>query len=635
MSVLSLENISKSYADKILFKDISFTIEENQNIALVGINGTGKSTLLKIIAGVEEAQSGQITHMKDIQIEYLPQTMEYNPDVTILEHIFSGSHPAMLLIKEYEELLEALEAKPEDEKLQEQLFRITGQMDAKDLWKMESDVKSILSRLGITKYNLPMKVLSGGQRRRVFLATALIRSSDLLILDEPTNHLDDQMIQFLEDYLQKRNRSTIMVTHDRYFLDRVANRIIELDKGNLYSYNGNYTDFLEQKTEREALMQNVEYKRQQLFKQELEWMRAGARARTTKQKARIDRFHQLSNHKIDISKQSVDMAVGTRRIGKKVINLENISKSYGDLMVIRDFSYIIQREDRIGIIGKNGTGKTTLLDIISETISPDSGIVDIGETIKIGYFTQENMEMDTSLRVIDYIKETAEIIYTLDGKGITASQMLERFLFPPNLQYAIIQKLSGGERKRLYLLKVLMESPNVLLLDEPTNDLDIETLTILEDYIDEFNGPVITVSHDRYFLDKIATKIFVAKGNGVVEEYFGNYSDYLEQTSEIEHKEETTKKVSKSLPAKTKEKAIRFSYHEQKEYETIDKTIADLEEKIGEIETQIENASTDFVLLQELVTTKEQLELDLEAAMERWVYLNEIAEQIQQQKEGK
>ena len=638
MSILTVENISKSYGDKVLFKDLNLSIIENQKIALVGVNGTGKSTLLKIIAGFEVPDTGQIMQMKNMQLEYLPQSMEYDEHSTVLEHIFSGTHPHMVLLREYESVLQALKVNSEDVKAQEKLIAVTSQMDAEDAWHIESDAKAILSKLGITNYTLPMKVLSGGQKRRVFLASALIHPSDLLILDEPTNHLDDTMIQYLEEYLQKRRGATLMITHDRYFLDRIATRIIELDKGSLYSYEGNYTDFLTQRSEREILMQNLEHKRQRLFKQELDWIKTGARARSTKQKARIDRFEQLAQQKIDTSKNSVDISIGGRRIGKKIINLENISKAYGDLKLINDYSYIVQKEDRIGIVGKNGTGKTTLLNMMSGIITPDTGCVDIGETIKIGYFTQENVDMDTSMKVIDYIKETAEIIYTADGTTTTASQMLERFLFPGNLQYSMIQKLSGGERKRLYLLKILMESPNVLLLDEPTNDLDIETLTILEDYIDEFNGPVITVSHDRYFLDKIATKILVTAGSGQINEYFGNYTDYYEQIQETNPNEIAV--VEKSRKNSTRSKGsgnitVKFSYHEQKEYDQIDDVIEDLESKITNLEIKAGETGSDFVLLQDLMKEKEALEINLEEVMERWVYLNEINEQIENSKNKK
>ncbi len=639
MNILTIENISKSYTDKVLFDNLNLTILENQKIAMVGVNGTGKSTLLKIIAGLEVSPTGSITTMRDMELQYLPQTMEFDENLTILEHIFAGKHPHMVLLREYESILEALKVDSEDLKVQERLIAITGRMDEENIWNLESEAKAILSKLGINDYSRHMKVLSGGQKRRVFLAAALIHPSDLLILDEPTNHLDDTMITYLEEYLQKRKGATLMITHDRYFLDRIATRIIELDKGSLYSYEGNYTAFLTQKSEREELMQNLEHKRQRMFKQELEWMRTMPRARGTKQKARIGRFEDLANSKIDTSKNAVDIAIGGRRIGRKIINVEGISKSYGDLNLIEDYSYILQKEDRIGIVGKNGSGKTTLLNMVSGVITPDSGIVDVGETIKIGYFTQENVDMDTSLRVIDYIKETAEIIYTTDGSGTTASQMLERFLFPPDVQYSIIGKLSGGERKRLYLLKILMESPNVLLLDEPTNDLDIETLTILEDYIGTFNGPVISVSHDRYFLDKIATKIFVTKGNGQVNEYFGNYTDYYD---EVQYQESLKAKQAPSSgegvgkdSGRNKKTVVRFTYNEQKEYDEIDSVIEALEEKISDLEPKIGKAGSDFVLLQDLMTEKEAFEGQLEEVMDRWVYLSEIAEQIEESKKGK
>ncbi len=638
MNILTIENISKSYSDKTLFEDINLTVLENQKIALVGINGTGKSTLLKIIAGLEVSPTGSITTMRNMELQYLPQTMEFDEHLSILEHIFAGNHPHMVLLREYESILEALKVNPEDVKVQERLIATTSRMDEEDIWNLESDAKAILSKLGITDYSRPMKVLSGGQKRRVFLAAALIHPSDLLILDEPTNHLDDTMIGYLEEYLQKRKGATLMITHDRYFLDRIASRIIELDKGRLYSYDGNYTEFLTQKSEREELMQNLEHKRQRMFKQELEWMRTMPRARGTKQKARIGRFEDLANAKIDTSKNVVDIAIGGRRIGRKIINLEGISKSYGDLNLIENYSYILQREDRIGIVGKNGSGKTTLLNMISGKLEPDTGMVDVGETIKIGYFTQENIDMDTSLRVIDYIKETAEIIYMTDGSQATASQMLERFLFPSNVQYSIIGKLSGGERKRLYLLKILMASPNVLLLDEPTNDLDIETLTILEEYIATFGGPVITVSHDRYFLDKIASKILLTTGNGQVKEYFGNYTDYYDQVQDEEAlamQEKPSNISANKDTTRTKKALVRFTYNEQREYDTIDDLIEELEDKISELEPKIGSAGSDFVLLQDLMKEKEALEDQLEDVMDRWVYLSEIAEKIENQKKGK
>lgn len=636
MNILTVENISKSYSDKLLFKDIDLTILQDQKVALVGINGTGKSTLLKIMAGREVADTGKITSMRNLELEYLPQNMEYQDESTVLEHIFAGNHPHMLILREYESVLERLKDNPEDLKAQEDLLKITEKMDQESIWNIESDAKAILSKLGIIEYGAYMKDLSGGEKRRVFLAASLIHPSDLLILDEPTNHLDDAMTFYLEEYLRKRKGATLMITHDRYFLDRVATNIIELDGGKLYSYEGNYTSFLTQKQEREMQIQSLEHKRQRLYKQELDWIRTMPRARGTKQKARIERFGKLSKSSIDSKGNSVDISIGARRIGRKIINIEGISKSYDTTNLIKDYSYIVQKDDRIGIVGKNGSGKSTLLNIISGIIRPDSGRVDIGETVKIGYFTQEGVDMDTNLRVIDYIKETAEIIYTKDGSGATASQMLERFLFPRNVQYSLINRLSGGERKRLYLLKVLMESPNVLLLDEPTNDLDIETLTILEDYISEFNGPVITVSHDRYFLDKIANKILLTKGNGKIKEYHGNYTDYYHQL-QIEESIRTNQanevKAGKldSKKSETK-KTLKFTYHEQKEYESIDDIIEDLENKLKSLDLKIGQSGSDFMLLQDLTREKEELESKLEETMDRWIYLNELYEEIQQNK---
>lgn len=636
MNILTVENISKSYSDKLLFKDIDLTILQDQKVALVGINGTGKSTLLKIIAGKEVADTGKIISMRNLELQYLPQNMEYHDKSTVLEHIFAGSHPHMLILREYESILERLKDNPEDLKAQEELLEVTEKMDQESIWNIESDAKAILSRLGITEYGAYMKDLSGGEKRRVFLAASLIHPSDLLILDEPTNHLDDEMTYYLEEYLRKRKGATLMITHDRYFLDRVATNIIELDGGKLYSYEGNYTSFLTQKQERELQIQNLEHKRQRLYKQELEWIRTMPRARGTKQRARIERFENLTKGGIDSRNDSVDISIGARRIGRKIINIEGVSKSYDNIDLIKDYSYIVQKDDRIGIVGKNGSGKSTLLNIISGRIIPDSGRVDIGETVKIGYFTQEGVDMDTSLRVIDYIKETAEIIHTKDGSGATASQMLERFLFPRNVQYSLINRLSGGERKRLYLLKVLMESPNVLLLDEPTNDLDIETLTILEDYIREFNGPVITVSHDRYFLDKVANKILLAKGNGKIKEYHGNYTDYHDQLQiEESIKSNQLNKVGADKITNKKsevKKSLKFTYHEQKEYEAIDGIIEGLEDKISKIDFKINEAGSDFILLQDLTKEKEELESKLEETMERWVYLNELYEEIQQSK---
>ena len=527
MNLISLENIKKSYGERILFDDISLGINEGQKIGLIGINGTGKSTLLKIIAGIDTADEGKIITKNKIKIEYLSQNTNFTKDDTVMEAIFKGNSPVMILLREYEKTVGQLSENPQDEIIQNKFNGLSEKMDALDAWNVESEAKAILTKLGITNFEAKVETLSGGQRKRIALAGALIAPSDLLILDEPTNHIDDATVNWLETYLNGRKGSLIMITHDRYFLDRIVNEILELYKGKLYSYEGNYSKYLEQKIERLNKMESQEQKRQSLIKSELKWIRRGAKARSTKQKARIDRFEKLQNENIDLSDGKVEISVGNTRLGKKIIEINDISMNFGDKTLIDDFSYIINREDRIGIVGPNGMGKSTLLNIISGKIKPTAGKVEIGETVKVGYFSQEYRDIDETLRVIDYIKETAEYMSTADGSLISASQMLEKFLFPGVLQYTPISKLSGGEKRRLYLLKVLMEAPNVLLLDEPTNDLDIETLNILEEYIEEFTGTVVAVSHDRYFLDKISNKIFAFEGNGKIIEHTGNYTCLL------------------------------------------------------------------------------------------------------------
>ena len=608
MSLISLENINKSYGDKALLDNISLGINEGEKIGFIGINGTGKSTLLKIISGMDTVDSGKIITKNNINIEYLSQNTNFNEGCTVLEQIFKGDSPIIKTLREYEALVSNLEENPEQKALQIRFNELCGKMDSLGAWNVESEAKTILTKLGIKKFNEKVKNLSGGQKKRISLAGALISPSDLLILDEPTNHLDDETIQWLETYLNGRKGSVIMVTHDRYFLDRVANEIIELYKGKIYTYEGNYSTYLEKKIERLNMLESKEDKRQNLIRRELKWIKRGAKARSTKQKARIDRFEQLKNDKTDISNDKVEISVGNTRLGKKIIEINNISKKYHDKVLINDFSYIINRSDRIGIVGPNGMGKTTLLKLINADIKPDSGNVDIGETVKIGYFSQEFAHFDESLRVIDYIKETAEYMPTSDGSLISASEMLENFLFSGSLQYSIISKLSGGEKRRLYLLKVLMEAPNVLLLDEPTNDLDIETLNILEQYIGEFSGTVIAVSHDRYFLDKVANKIFSFEGQGKILEHTGNYSDYAE-FCEREKEDKISVEIKKEIVEKqtinnTKEKPLKFSFKEQKEYDEIDYVISEKERLLEEINDSINKAGSDYVLLQELTSKR-------------------------------
>ncbi|NLM13977.1 MAG: ABC-F family ATP-binding cassette domain-containing protein [Epulopiscium sp.] len=630
MNLLSAENITKSFGEKILFKNVSFGINEGEKVGIIGINGTGKSTFLKVLTGVEAPDSGNISTANGLRIEYLSQNPVFEDDATVLQQIFSGSNPTIQLIREYEDTLDKLSNDPENKTFQEKLLKLNQKMDSADAWSMESEAKMILTKLGITSFSAKVGMLSGGQRKRIALAGALIRPSDLLVLDEPTNHIDNETILWLEDYLNKRKGALIMITHDRYFLDRIVNRIIELDSGQIYEYKGSYSDFLEAKTLREEQLKTMEEKRQNLLKKELEWIRSGVKARGTKQKARIDRFEKLKELTFNISSDKMEISIGSRRLGKKIIEIDHISKSFGDKYYIKDFSYTLLREDRIGIIGPNGSGKSTLLNIIAGMLKPDSGKVEIGETVKIGYYTQENKDMDENLRVIEYIREEAEYITTGDGSKISASQMLERFLFPPHLQWTPILKLSGGEKRRLYLLRILMGSPNVLLLDEPTNDLDIQTLEILEEYLDEFLGPVVTVSHDRYFLDKIAEKIFAFEGEGTIKNYPGNYEDYQNRIKDkiTEEKNNTPSKEKRDTRARSNDTKLKFSYKEKQEFENIEGWIEEVENELKAIEDQINNAQCDYVLLQELVEKQKTLETRLEELMERWEYLSELAEKI-------
>lgn len=630
MNLLSAENITKSFGEKILFKNVSFGINEGEKVGIIGINGTGKSTFLKVLTGVEAPDSGNISTANGLRIEYLSQNPVFEDDATALQQIFSGSNPTIQLIREYEDTLDKLSNDPENKTFQEKLLKLNQKMDSADAWSMESEAKMILTKLGITSFSAKVGMLSGGQRKRIALAGALIRPSDLLVLDEPTNHIDNETILWLEDYLNKRKGALIMITHDRYFLDRIVNRIIELDSGQIYEYKGSYSDFLEAKTLREEQLKTMEEKRQNLLKKELEWIRSGVKARGTKQKARIDRFEKLKELTFNISSDKMEISIGSRRLGKKIIEIDHISKPFGDKYYIKDFSYTLLREDRIGIIGPNGSGKSTLLNIIAGMLKPDSGKVEIGETVKIGYYTQENKDMDQNLRVIEYIREEAEYITTGDGSKISASQMLERFLFPPHLQWTPILKLSGGEKRRLYLLRILMGSPNVLLLDEPTNDLDIQTLEILEEYLDEFLGPVVTVSHDRYFLDKIAEKIFAFEGEGTIKNYPGNYEDYQNRIKDkiTEEKNNTPSKEKRDTRARSNDTKLKFSYKEKQEFENIEGWIEEVENELKAIEDQINNAQCDYVLLQELVEKQKTLETRLEELMERWEYLSELAEKI-------
>ncbi len=590
MNILNIEHVSKIFGEKKIFDDVSYGIHEGDKIGIIGINGTGKTTLLKIIAGLEETDEGQVIKQNGLRVTYLPQNPEFPKDATVLGYVTQVTQD-----KEYE-------------------------------------ARNILNKLGITDHDADISTLSGGQKKRVALAKALVNPADVLILDEPTNHLDNEMVTWLEEYLIKFKGVIIMVTHDRYFLDRVTNKILEISHGKLYGYEANYSKFLEMKAQREEMEMASERKRQSILRMELEWAKRGCRARTTKQKARLERLEALKNGTAPIRDTNVELdSVGTR-MGKKTIEFHNISKSYGDKVLIRDFNYIVLKNQRLGFIGPNGCGKSTLMKILVGAIEPDEGFMEIGDTIQIGYFSQEAEEMDNNQRVIDYIKDIAEYVPTKDGR-ITASQMLERFLFDGNMQYTPIGKLSGGEKRRLYLCKVLMESPNVLILDEPTNDLDIPTLTILEDYLDSFQGIVITVSHDRYFLDNLVDRIFAFEGNGYLQQYEGGYTDYAEAKQHLEvtntQKEPDKKKTNaKDDWKQNRPTKLKFSYKEQKEYQTIDDDIASLEARIEALDAEMMANATNSAKLSELAAEKEKAENMLEEKMERWVYLNDLAEKI-------
>lgn len=652
MNILSAENLSKSYGSKTLFKDITFGIEQTEKIGIIGINGTGKSTLLKIIAGLEIPDQGKVITGKSVHIEYLAQNPDFQSGSTVLEQVFRGNSPVMQLLREYEYILEKLQQHPEEEKLQQKLLSLSQKMDEQNAWQFESEAKAVLTRLGIVNFDALVEQLSGGMRKRVALASALITPAELLILDEPTNHIDHETVEWLEQYLNQRKGALLIITHDRYFLDRVTNRIFELDRGKLYTYDGNYSVFLEAKVLRLEQEQAQEIKRQNLYRNELAWMRRGAKARTTKQKARIARFRKIEEQKPELSPDKIEITAGSSRLGKKVIELKRISKEFGSRKVIADFSYIVARDDRIGIIGPNGCGKSTLLNLMAERITPEQGTLEIGETVKIGYFAQEYTEMDGEVKVLNYLKEVAEVLKTGDGGTITASQMLERFLFPADLQWAPLAKLSGGEKRRLYLLRILMGSPNVIFLDEPTNDLDIQTLTILEGYLEEFSGAVITVSHDRYFLDRTAEKIFAFQDNGKIICHTGNCTDYMEfakgqpgfgqdndqVTKPLANKDSKVNNDNKAkplineVPEKKKDKPLKFSFKEQKEYEQIESLIAETEQNLREINDKINLAGGDYTLLQELVKVQQELEGKLEEQIDRWTYLSELAEEINQNK---
>ena len=611
MNLVTIEHLTKSYTERLLFDDTSFSMGEGDKIGLIGINGTGKSTLLKIVAGLEEPDEGTVVRSRNLDIRYLSQNPKFHDGDTSIESIVRDNeghdHP----------------------------------------WDLESQAKTMLTKVGIFDFDAKVETLSGGQRKRVALVSTLMSNTDLLVLDEPTNHLDSDMAEWLEDYLKKFRGALLMITHDRYFLDSVTNRIVELDKGKLYSYQGGYEAYLKLKAERMDMELASERKRQSILRVELEWMQRGARARSTKQKGHIQRYEALRDQKAPEFDQEVELESVSSRLGRTTVEVKELCKAYGDKVLLRDFTYIFLKNDRIGIIGPNGSGKSTLMKMIAGWVEPDSGSIEIGQTVKMGYFSQENEAMDESLKVIDYIKNVAEYVQTKDG-SVSASQMLERFLFPGSVQYTTIDRLSGGEKRRLYLLRILMDAPNVLLLDEPTNDLDIRTLTILEDYLDSFQGIVITVSHDRYFLDRAVRRIFAFEGNGRLRQYEGGFTDYQAARQEEEAAGESlnspsagtaVEKEMEGGPEKNTRKSwkdgqvkkLKFTYKEQKEWETIEDDIAALEEKAEALGPEINKAARDYEKLAALMKEKEETEALLEEKMERWMYLNDLAERIAEQ----
>lgn len=634
MNIISLENVSKSYGEKLLLDHISFYMEDSDKIALIGINGTGKSTLLNIIAGNEEADTGSIKIPRRITIEHLPQNPCFDPQVTILEQVFKGDSPALNLIRTYQSTLETAARNPSNKKLQAELLQLSAHITAMNAWDLESQVKTILSRLGIRNFEDRMGSLSGGQRKRVALAGALIAPCELLLLDEPTNHLDHDTVDWLEKYLQKRKGALLMTTHDRYFLDRVVNKTIELDGGKMYLYNGNYAYFLEKKMERKTLEIAVEEKRQNLYKNELEWIRRGARARSTKQKARIQRFEELQKSVHSIEEDKLDISVGHSRLGRKIIEIDKISMQFSELELIKDFSYVLLKDDRVGVIGANGAGKSTLLKILNGSLQPDCGEIHTGSTVRIAFLSQESEDMPGDMRAIEYIKDTAEFIRTADGSIISARQMMENFLFPSELQWTPIARLSGGEKRRLYLLKKLMDAPNVLLLDEPTNDLDIDTLQVLENYLNEFRGAIIAVSHDRCFLDRTCRRIFSFEGQGKILEHTGNYEDFMvfkkENLAAADVK--NAKTVNRTGEDRAKSPRPKFTYREKMEYEQIEADIEELENKLSALEIEMAEVSSDYLQLERLVRQRDQLEEELLYKMERQEYLTDLDRQIKQYK---
>ena len=624
MNILSLENISKNYGIKPLFENVTLGIEENDKIGIIGANGSGKTTLLRVVADLEQSDAGKVTRTQGKTLAYLAQNPPIDENANVLETIFASSSGVMKLLRDYEIACQNLSQK-NDEKLLAKVSELQHELEINGGWEIETNARIVLDKLGIYDTSAKMKTLSGGQRKRVALAHELIFKPDILILDEPTNHLDADTIEWLETYLARYAGALLLVTHDRYFLDRVTNFIFEIDRGAVQKFSGNYAYYLEKKEEQETLRAVEGHKREQLVKKELAWLRRGAKARTRKSKSRVNAAYDLIAQPKEKAAAEIDIAIGAQRLGSKIIELRDVSKSYGEQKLLDNFTYLLKRDDRIGIIGANGSGKTTLLEMITERITPDAGEIEIGQTVRIGYYDQESRALDGEQRVIDYIRETAEYVQTIDGNQITAGQMLEKFLFPPATQYSFISNLSGGERRRLYLLKILMDAPNVLLLDEPTNDLDIPTLIALEEYLDDFAGALIVVSHDRYFLDRTIDNVFRFEGDGVIREYAGDYSAYLEY-KEREELEKTEEKKAASQPKtnqKSQGESRKLTFKEKRELETLETDIAAAEKRQAEIENELNLYASEAGKVHELFTEQQKLTEKLEKDLDRWTELAE------------
>lgn len=632
MQTMRAEGLTSTYGEKVLFDHVSFIINENDRIGLIGVNGSGKTSLLNVISGVVSPESGTITCPNDYRIGYLKQQPELDPDKTIMDAVFAGDQEVFKLIRQYELALDRFSNHPDDPDAIDRYTKLQAKMDQADAWEADSQVKTILTQLKITNVSQKIGNLSGGQQKRVGLAQVLIQQPDLLLLDEPTNHLDLDSIIWLQDFLASYKGAVLVVTHDRYFLDQVTNHIWELSFGKLYHYDGNYQDFVRQKAERVELAKESERKNQQLYKKELAWMRTGAKARSTKQKGRINRFHKLEKQVGHLqTDEDISINLGSQRLGKDVIQFKNANLTLGDHRILQDFNWLVKANDRIGITGENGAGKTNLLNVIAQRVPLDSGVLKIGDTVKLGYYTQQTEGIDDSKRMISFLTEIADNVTDKDGNKISVTQLLERFLFPRFMHGTLIRKLSGGEKRRLYLLKILMQQPNVLLLDEPTNDLDIGTLTVLEDYLDHFAGTVITVSHDRYFLDKVADDLLIFKGAGDIQRYTGRFTDYLKEQQQQQaaaQDEKANKKVPKSAaPAEPKKKVkTKLTYAEELEWKQINQDLDDLDQSQKQIEQEMADSADNYQKLAELQKKLDQVKQQLDEKTARWEYLSNYVE---------